>query len=114
MDLNRLIELRKSRRWSLQYIADRLGIAKSTYAGYESGYREPSLEAIKTLADLFETSVDYLVGRVDDPNTSAAAGDLELTELRDVTLTVDGKPLSKGEVNQLIAFVRAVRYIEEQ
>jgi transcriptional regulator with XRE-family HTH domain len=46
----------------LQYTADQLGIAKSTYAGYESGYRQPSLDALKELAVLFETSVDYLLG----------------------------------------------------
>lgn len=39
MNLDRLTELRKKKNWSLQYTADLLGIAKSTYAGYESGYR---------------------------------------------------------------------------
>ncbi len=116
MDLNRLTELRKNKRWSLQYTADRLGIAKSTYAGYESGYREPSLEALKLLADLFETSVDFLLGRVSDPADQAekekSKKQIELTELDQINLTVDGKPLSAGEVNQLIAFVRALREIE--
>lgn len=46
MIVNRLTTLRKAKRWSLQYTADRLGIAKSTYAGYESGHRRPSLETI--------------------------------------------------------------------
>ncbi|EFD8206289.1 helix-turn-helix transcriptional regulator, partial [Escherichia coli] len=39
MILDRLTTLRKKKKWSLQHTADRLGIAKSTYAGYESGYR---------------------------------------------------------------------------
>ncbi|MCL6587740.1 MAG: helix-turn-helix transcriptional regulator, partial [Anoxybacillus sp.] len=47
MIAKRLSELRKKKKWSLQYIADQLNIAKSTYAGYESGYRQPSLEAVK-------------------------------------------------------------------
>ena len=63
MILDRLTTLRKE-KWSLQHTADRLGIAKSTYAGYESGYRRPSLEAVKLLADLYDTSIDfYLVER---------------------------------------------------
>lgn len=66
MNLDRLTTLRKDKKWSLQYTADRLGIAKSTYAGYESGYRRPSLEALIEIADLFNTSTDYLLGRVDD------------------------------------------------
>jgi len=116
MVLNRLTELRKSKRWSLQYIADRLGIAKSTYAGYESGYREPSLEAVKMLAELFETSVDYLLGRVDDPDPQHQGENHEqplpaLKELGTVPLSVDGVALSSREVRQLIAFIRAVREI---
>ncbi len=65
MILNRLTTLRKAKRWSLQYTADRLGIAKSTYAGYESGHRRPSLETINLLAGLYDTSTDYILGRVD-------------------------------------------------
>ncbi|MBE1443237.1 helix-turn-helix domain-containing protein [Paenibacillus sp. OAS669] len=116
MFLDRLTELRKSKRWSLQYIADRLGIAKSTYAGYESGYREPSLEATKMLADLYGTSVDYLLGRVDDPNDKPQKQrkePIELMELNQVTLTVDGKSLSSVEIKHVIAFIRVLREMEE-
>jgi transcriptional regulator with XRE-family HTH domain len=115
MILDRLIELRKRKKWSLQYTADQLGIAKSTYAGYESGYRRPSLEAIKLIADLFETSVDYLIGRVDTEAfhpEEEKIKELELTQLSEVKLTVDGKPLSDGEINQFIAFIRSKREIE--
>ncbi|WP_028549265.1 helix-turn-helix domain-containing protein [Paenibacillus sp. UNC451MF] len=115
MFLNRLTELRKSKRWSLQYIADRLGIAKSTYAGYESGYREPSLEATKMLADLYGTSVDFLLGRVTEPNHPPAiqrTEHIELLELDQVTITVDGKSLSSGEIKHVIAFIRVLREMD--
>ncbi|MFC7441801.1 helix-turn-helix domain-containing protein [Laceyella putida] len=116
MILDRVIELRKSKKWTLQYTADRLGIAKSTYAGYESGYRQPSLEAIKSIADLFETSVDYLIGRVDNPtflpHRNQIIDKLELTKCSGTELAVDGKVLSAGEINQFIAFIRAKREIE--
>ncbi|SEM84173.1 helix-turn-helix domain-containing protein [Lihuaxuella thermophila] len=115
MILDRVIELRKRKRWSLQFTADQLGIAKSTYAGYESGYRRPSLEAIKCIADLFETSVDYLIGRVDTPTfppEPERIKQLELTQFSEAELTVDGKPLSDEEINQFIAFIRSKREIE--
>lgn len=120
MILSRLTTLRKSKDWSLQDAADQLGIAKSTYAGYESGYRRPSLEAIKLMADLFETSIDYLLGRVDH-SPFPAEGDkkesvepLELTESSTFTLAVDGTPLSEEETQQFVAFIRAKREIEEK
>ncbi|ANB61217.1 helix-turn-helix domain-containing protein [Anoxybacteroides amylolyticum] len=103
MIAKRLSELRKKKKWSLQYIADQLNIAKSTYAGYESGYRQPSLEAVKELATLFATSTDYLLGVVDDEQQT-----IELTNTS-VSITVDGERLTEDEIHQLIAFIRIKR-----
>jgi len=58
-----IMQLRKQKRWSQQAVAARLGIAKSTYAGYESGYREPSLDVLRLLAELFGVSLDRLAGQ---------------------------------------------------
>lgn len=115
MNLDRLTELRKKKNWSLQYTADRLGIAKSTYAGYESGYRRPSLEALALLADLFNTTCDDLLGHT-EPKKQSAPSSIELTELSSLNLnmTVDGKPLTEEEIIQLIAFIRAKKKIEEE
>lgn len=108
--LTRLGELRKSRKWSMQETADRLGIAKSTYAGYESGYREPSLQALSQLADLFDTTVDYILNREDENGTH-----VELTELlnsNDSLLSLDQIPLSPEEIIDFIAFIRVKRGIK--
>ncbi|WP_041638711.1 helix-turn-helix domain-containing protein [Anoxybacillus flavithermus] len=103
----RLSELRKKRQWSLQYIADQLNIAKSTYAGYESGYRQPSLEAVKELAILFRTTTDYLLGVTDKEQPT-----IELTNAM-FHMTVDGEQLTEDEVMQLVAFIRAKRELEK-
>lgn len=105
--LQRLAQLRKSKNWSLQETADQLGIAKSTYAGYESGYREPSINALSQIADLFETSVDYILNRVEYKHTN-----FELTELlnsKDCMLSIDEVALSKEELYDFIAFTRIKR-----
>lgn len=104
--LSRLVTLRKSRKWSMQETADRLEIAKSTYAGYEYGYREPSLQALSDIADLFETSVDHILGRSEQS--------LELTKLiekESIALTLDGESLSKEELIDFIVFTRMKREI---
>jgi transcriptional regulator with XRE-family HTH domain len=95
----------------MQETADRLGIAKSTYAGYESGYREPSLQALSQLADLFDITVDYILKRGNDygPN-------IELTELLNSNgnlLSLDQIPLSPEEIIDFIAFTRAKRGINK-
>ncbi|MFF2498124.1 helix-turn-helix domain-containing protein [Peribacillus sp. NPDC058075] len=115
MILNRLTTLRKAKRWSLQYTADRLGIAKSTYAGYESGHRRPSLETVNLLAGLYDTSTDYILGRTDHPAkdiTTASMQVMELTDLPNMKLAVDGISLSEEEMIQFIAFIRAKREVE--
>lgn len=110
--LEHLTELRKKRKWSLQDTADQLGIAKSTYAGYESGYREPSLQSLAQIADLFETSVDYLLGRTNEVQDS-----LELTNLvkKDThKLSIDGEPLSSDEIVDFVAFMKMKRELKKQ
>ncbi|MGC4379070.1 helix-turn-helix transcriptional regulator [Fictibacillus sp. Mic-4] len=107
--LQRLANLRKSRNWSLQETADRLGIAKSTYAGYESGYRQPSLQALLQIANLFETTVDYILNRTNDKQEK-----LELVECleSEIALSLDGIPLTKEELYDFIAFTRLKRRIK--
>lgn len=120
MILKRLTALRKGKRWTLQYTADRLGIAKSTYAGYESGHRRPSLEAIKLIADLFDTSTDYILGITDHPtfqikeDIQHSVQCIELTDLPNLKMAVDGAYLSEDEKQQFIAFIRAKRELERK
>ncbi|MCM3542161.1 helix-turn-helix domain-containing protein [Priestia megaterium] len=111
--LSRLAQLRKEKKWSLQYTADQLEIAKSTYAGYESGYRRPSLEALVTIAELFDTSTDYLLGKEKEPHSLSDAP-IELTSPQTHPITVDGAELSQEEIQQLTAFIRAKRQIEKE
>lgn len=112
--LEHLSELRKNRKWSLQETADRLGIAKSTYAGYESGYREPSLQSLIQMADLFETTVDDILGRTD----ADQSGPLELADLLGGgdyhKLSIDGEPLSREELVEFVAFMRMKRTIRAE
>lgn len=113
--LEHLSELRKNRKWSLQETADRLGIAKSTYAGYESGYREPSLQSLIQMADLFETTVDDILGRTTDAEQPEP---LELADLLSGEdhrkLSIDGEPLSREELIEFVAFMRMKRTIRAE
>jgi transcriptional regulator with XRE-family HTH domain len=59
----RLIKLRKSRKLTQQQIADKLHLSRGTYAQYEIDRRVPEYVTLEKLADFFEVSLDYLVGR---------------------------------------------------
>ncbi len=63
----RLKSLRKAKSLSQNALAKVAGIEPRTYNRYELGDRVPRLEHLTTLADFYNTSIDYLVGRTDDP-----------------------------------------------
>ncbi|MBE7061102.1 MAG: helix-turn-helix transcriptional regulator [Clostridiales bacterium] len=61
----RLIEQRKMNKMTQRQVADALGIKQPSYIRYEKGVAQPSLESLVLLANLFDVSVDFLLGRVE-------------------------------------------------
>lgn len=64
---NRIKTLRSERKLTQKELADSLSLGESTISFYESDKREPDYDTLKKIADFFEVSVDYLMGRTDDP-----------------------------------------------
>lgn len=62
MQKNRLKELRKRHRYTLDDIEEKTGIKRGTYSNYENGNTEPKLETWQKLAKFFNVSVPYLQG----------------------------------------------------
>lgn len=62
-----LKELRKDKRLTQMDLAKHFGISHVMYSYYETGKRRMSLEMLCDLADLLDTSTDYILGRTDDP-----------------------------------------------
>lgn len=62
----RLIYLKTSRDLMQKDIAADLGIPLRTYQRYEHGEREPQVAMLIRMADYFQVSIDYLVGRRDE------------------------------------------------
>ena len=58
--------LRKERGLNLVDIASAIGVNKSAVSFWENGTNEPKGTYIKALADFFEVSTDYLLGREDE------------------------------------------------
>lgn len=61
-----LQELREDRNISRKELAAFLNISVSTLGMYEQGRREPNIEMLIKLADYFNVSLDFLVGRVNN------------------------------------------------
>lgn len=63
----RLLELRRKNNLSLMSLGLHLGISNQAVSLLEKGKRSPSFEILIAIADYFNVSLDYLVGRSDDP-----------------------------------------------
>ena len=61
----RLKELRIEKNLTQDKLAKLVGMSKMTISHCESGYCEPSIAQLVMLSNLFEVSVDYLVGKTD-------------------------------------------------
>lgn len=58
-----LARLRKEKGLSQYELAARLGFSRGKLANYEQGTRQPDFDTLKLIADYFEVSTDYLLGR---------------------------------------------------
>ncbi len=66
MNINRLKEIREDRDLKQDEVAKALGIKQQQYSEYERGIVLISIEKLNKLADFYDTSIDYLVGRTDE------------------------------------------------
>ena len=59
----RLRKVRKGKKLSQKEVAKRIEINNSCISNYERDYRTPPIETLVALADLYDISTDYLLGR---------------------------------------------------
>ena len=60
---DRLRQMRKTKGYTQQQMADLVGVHRTTYTRYETGTVDPSLEILCHLADIFDCTTDELLGR---------------------------------------------------
>jgi len=65
-----LREQRKQRGLTQRAVAECLGMVEQQYQAYELGRKKPTIDNLIILADYFDVSIDYLVGRTDNPTVT--------------------------------------------
>ena len=66
MNISKIREIREDKDLSQSDIAKLLKTTQQQYSKYELGLRSIPLEKLDVLADYYDTSIDYLVGRTDE------------------------------------------------
>ncbi|WP_342512842.1 helix-turn-helix domain-containing protein [Sporosarcina sp. FSL K6-1522] len=67
---DKLRKLRATTNCTQSEFAKRIGVARTTYAMYEQGHREPDYETLQKIADYHNTTTDYLLGLTNNPKQS--------------------------------------------
>ena len=68
MYLKRLRDLREDHNLTQKELAEIISCSQRVYSNYECGQVGPSLETLIKICDFYYISVDYLLGRTDNPN----------------------------------------------
>lgn len=126
MDLNeqqrelfakRIKDERYKKGWSQKHITEQLGLSRSnTVCNWEYGHRTPrTLETVERLAEMFDVTTDYLIGRTNRPQGTAKDDELlqelEITDTQDLlskyNFTVDRQPLTERQALMALDLVRS-------
>ena len=103
--MERLRELRKSKKMTMKELAKVFGVSESTISLYETGKREPDNSMLKRLADYFGVSVDYLLER--SPNVNYRIP-LELQGIP-IAFYEGLKDLSEEDLNSVAKYVKFLK-----
>lgn len=113
----RLRELRKEKHITLEKMAKDFNTTSVSISRYESSMRQPKGQTINKLADYFQVSTDYLMGRTDDrtPLTDDGRNDVKKTIDKAIEglescdgLMFDGEPLEKEEFSNIVASLELI------
>ncbi|MBC8621381.1 helix-turn-helix transcriptional regulator [Bacillus licheniformis] len=115
----KLREARKKKGLKQIEAAQKLGISNGTLSGYERDYRDPDTEILKKMAELYDVSVDELLGnQVKSELSEKDEKDIakRMEQIRnDLTntdgLSFSGEPMSPEAIESLL---EAMEYIERQ
>ena len=103
----KISELRKSANMSQFQLAKVLDIATSTLGMYETGKREPSLKVMQRIADYFNVTTDYLLGRPEKKDDDTKSNDIDdLDKMIDNARSFGGKQMTENDREIIKAYLK--------
>lgn len=122
--MTRLKELREEKGLTARAAAFGLDIPYTTYVGYEKGTRNPKFDTLINIADYFDISLDYLLGRSDDRGgrmLSDAVASINIhgyidkvKSINDIAINMEGANLTDLTVFMTAAAAKSIKNYTEQ
>ena len=107
---DRIKELADKQKISLNILEEKLGYSTNYLYSLKKG--NPKSDRLQEIADYFNVSTDYLLGRTDNPVissdlvTTADGRTVDLSNLRERVVLFDGKPLSDEDVDKIAQIIK--------
>lgn len=101
-------ELADKQGISLNILEEKLGFSRNTI--YNMKKSTPNIERVSKIADYFNVSTDYLLGRTNNPNIAKdgdASAPLDLRDIAAQSMLFDGKPLTEEDIDFITAVLEA-------
>jgi transcriptional regulator with XRE-family HTH domain len=99
----RIKELAKKRSKTIKQVTQDLDYSENYFYSLKSG-KQPSAEKLNEIAEYFNVSVDYLLGRTDDPFGGEQSNDLD--EVLDRMMSFDGQPMTNNDREAIRAYLQ--------
>lgn len=101
--MKRLKQLRETRNMTQIRLAIELGVSQETISGYENGKATPPADMLIKIADILDTSVDYLLERTQDKQFNKFSKS-DLTE-QELEVISNFRKMPQNKKERLIGFM---------
>lgn len=108
-------------KFTQSFIANLIGVARTTYTAYENGTKQPPMETVNKIADVFGVTTDYLYGRTDSKHPEFSSNEKkdiakQMEKIRKDLESQDGlsfygEPLSEEALESLM---ESMEYVVKQ
>ena len=103
---NNIKELRKNKRMTQKDLAEAMRVSQQTVGAWETERAIPGADTLSDLADYFNVTTDYLLGRPEKKDDDAKTADIEDD---DVIFTYEGRRIPKEDLELIRRIMRGTR-----
>ncbi len=104
---NNIKELRKSKRMTQKDLALAMNVSQQTVGAWETERAIPGADTLSELADYFDVTTDYLLGRPEKKDDDAKTADIEdLDKMIDNARSFGGKKMTENDREIIKAYLK--------
>lgn len=106
---DKIKEISKKRGMSLNQLNEKAGFKQNVIYSWKN--KQPSIERVNRVAEVLHVSVDYLLGKTDDPDIKSNTSSKKKVELNDddVIMTFEGRPIPPEDIELMKRLLRGGR-----